>query len=71
MTCHTSITSMSNTLKKLLLKSSSHSYYIQTKYNDKQEITNTIFSRYVKTLLNFINHPSLLQERKLNIDAAA
>ena len=30
-----------------------------------------IFSAYVVLLLKYINHPSLLQEWKLNLDAAA
>ena len=30
-----------------------------------------IFSEYVEPLLKDINHPALLQEWKLNIDAAA
>ena len=30
-----------------------------------------IFSAYVITLLKDINHPTLLQERKLNLDDAA
>ena len=32
---------------------------------------NNIFSKYVEPLLNYINHPELLQEWKPNIDAAA
>ena len=52
------------------LQSSLHSYYIQTKYNDKEEIINNIFCTYVEPLLNDINYPALIQELKLNIDAA-
>ena len=36
MTCIYTIPPISNTLKKLLLHKSLHSYYIQTKYNDKE-----------------------------------
>ena len=35
MTCNTAITSISNTLKKLLLQSNFHSSYINTIYNGK------------------------------------
>ena len=31
----------------------------------------SIFSAYVVTLLKYINHPALLQEWKLNLDALA
>ena len=71
MTCITTIPSISNTLKKLLLQISLHYSYIQTKYNDKEESTNNIFSTYVEPLLNDINNPELIQEWKLNLDAAA
>ena len=30
-----------------------------------------IFSTYVESLLNYINHPALIQEWKLNLDAPA
>ena len=60
MTCNATITSISNILKKLWLKSSLHSFHIQTKYNGKYESINNIFSTYVEPLLNGINHPVLL-----------
>ena len=47
MNCTTAITSISNTLKKLLLQSDFHSSYIQTKYNGKEESINNIFSKHV------------------------
>ena len=55
---------------KSWLKSSLLLYYIQTKYNEKEESINNMFSTYVEPLLNDINNPSLLQEWKLNIDDA-
>ena len=55
---------------KSWLKSSLLSYYIQTKYNEKDESINNMFSTYVEPLLNDINNPALLQEWKLNIDDA-
>ena len=48
-----------------------HYFYIKTKYNDKEEIINNIFSTSVEPFLNDIKHTALLQERKLNLDAAA
>ena len=71
MTCNTEITSISNTLKKLWIQSYFHSYYIQNIYNDKQGSTNNIFISYVEPLLDDINHTALVQEWKLNLDAAA
>ena len=46
-----------------------HLSYIQTKYNGKEESINKIFSTYIEPLLNCINHPTLMQQCKLNIDA--
>ena len=71
MTCNTTISFISNTLKKLLLQSYLHSSYIQTIYNGKSESINNIFSTYFEPLLNHINHPELVQEWKLNIDDTA
>ena len=71
MTCINRIPSTSNTLKKLLLNKSFHSSYIQIEFNVKEESFNNIFSSYIGLLLKNINHYALLQERKLNIDAAA
>ena len=51
--------------------SSLHSYYIQTEFNDTEEIINNTFITYVEPLLIYINHPALIQEWKLNIHAAA
>ena len=65
MTCTTSINSIYNTLKKLLLQYDLHSSYNQTKYIGEEEIVHNICSTYVETLLNYINHPALVQERKL------
>ena len=71
MTCTSEITSISKTLKKLLLQSDFHSSYIQTKNNGKEEIIHNIFSTYVEPLLTDINNPELVQEWKLNLDAPA
>ena len=69
MTCTTAITYISNTLNKFLLQYDLHSSYNQTKYIYEEEIIHNIFSKYVEPLLNYINHPELVQEWKLNIDA--
>ena len=71
MNCTTAIPYISNTLKKLLLQSDLHSSYIQTKYNGKEESIHNIFNTYAEPLLNYINHLTLVQECKLNIDAPA
>ena len=67
--CTTAINSISNKLKKLLLQYDFYTSYNQTKYIGKDEIIHNIFSTYVEPLLNYINHPALEQEWKLNIDA--
>ena len=66
----TTILSTSNTLKNLAANKSFHSSYIQREYNDKKGIIIKIFSEYVEPILKDINHPALLQERKINPDAA-
>ena len=71
MTCINTILSTSNTLKKLVINKSLHYSYIQTELNDEKEMIMNIFSAYVLPLLKDINHPTLLQERKLNLDASA
>ena len=69
MTFTTAIPSISNTLNKLLLQYYLYSSYNQAKYIGKDEIIHNIFSTYVEPLLNYINHPELVQEWKLNLDA--
>ena len=69
MTCTTTIPSISNTLNKLLLQYYFYSSYNQTEYIVENEIIHNIFSTYVEHLLNYINHPALVQEWKLNLDA--
>ena len=55
----------------MLLQKSLHSLYIQTKYNDKEEIINNTSIKYVEPLLDDINHPAFIQEWKRNLNAAA
>ena len=52
-------------LKNFLLQYNFHSSYNQTKYIGEEKIIDNIFSTYVEYLLNYINTPSLVQERKL------
>ena len=61
MTCINTITSTSHTLKKLLLHESVNSSYNQTEFNDEEEIIKNTFITYVDSLLEYINHPALLQ----------
>ena len=56
MTCTMAIHSISDTFKKLLLQSDLYPSYIQTIYNSKEESINNIFSTYVESLVNYINH---------------
>ena len=70
MICSTKIPSTSNTLQNLAVNTSFHSSYIQKKFNDKKEDIINIFSAYVEPLIKYINHPALLQEWRLNPDAA-
>ena len=53
------------------INKSLHYSYIQIEFNDKNKLIINIFSAYVETLLKYINHNPLLQEWKLNLDAAA
>ena len=61
MTCINTIPPTSNTLKHLVVNKKVYSSYIQTKYNNKEEIINNTFITYVESLLDDINHPVLLQ----------
>ena len=56
----TTIISISNTLKKLWITSDSHSYYIQTIHNYKEESINEKFITYVEPLLDGINNNALV-----------
>ena len=70
-TCTSKSPYIINILKKLWLQYDLHSSYNQTKYIGEEESINYIFSTYVEPLLNLINHPALVQEWKLNLDAPA
>ena len=70
MICYTTIPSTSNTLKNLLVNASSHSSYTPNEFNVRNEEIINIFSASVEPLITEINHTALLQEWRLNIDAA-
>ena len=70
MLCYTTIPPTSNILKNLLVNSNYHYSYTNQEFNDKKEEMFAIFSTYVAPQIKEINHPSLLQEWKLNLDAA-
>ena len=71
MICINTITSASNTLKRLLLHKTLYYSYIQNIYNDKELIINNTFITYLEPLLDDINNHALIQEWKINIDAVA
>ena len=68
MLCYTTITSTSNTLKNLLINSNYHSSYSTETFNTNDEQMRKLFSTYVTPQIKEINHPSIIQEWKINID---
>ena len=70
MTCNNTITSISNTFKKLLFNKSLYSSCIQTEFNYKEKIINNNHVTYVEPLLNNINYLALIEEWKFNLDDA-
>ena len=70
MLCYTTITSTSNTLKNLYISKDYHSSYSTDNFNNKKEAMDRLFSTYVTPQIKEIYHPEIIQEWKLNIDAA-
>ena len=70
MLCHTTITSTSSTLKNLYIGKDYHSYYSTDNYNDHKEAMDRLFITYITPQIKEIYHPAIIQEWKLNIDAA-
>ena len=69
MICSTIITSTSNTLKTYIsVKIIIHP--IQLKNSIPKKSMNRLFSTYVTPQIKEIYHPAIIQEWKLNIDAA-
>ena len=71
MACYTTITSVSNNVKKLNIMSDFSYGYIHNLYHDKQDSIDDLFCQYIKPLLKYIDHPALIQQSKQNIDATA
>ena len=70
MLCKTTIISTSNTLKNLFISSDYHESYSTEKFNTEKEAMSRLFIKYVTPQIKEIYHPAIIQERKLNIDAA-
>ena len=70
MLCKTTIISTSNALKNLFISSYYHESYSTEKFNTKKESMSRLFSTYVTPQIKEIYHPAIIQEWKLNIDAA-
>ena len=70
MLCYTTITSTSNTLKNLYISKDYHSSYSTEKFNTEKEAMIRLFSTCVTPKIKEIYHPAIIQEWKLNIDAA-
>ena len=70
MLCHTTITSTSSTLKNLYIGKDYHSFYSTENYNDHKEAMDRLFKTYITPQIKEIYHPAIIQEWKLNIDAA-
>ena len=70
MICHTTITSTSYTLKNLYIGKDCHSLYLTDDYNDQTKAMERLFSTYITPQIKEIYHLAIIQEWKLNIDAA-
>ena len=70
MLCSTTITYTSSTLKNLYIGTQYHSLYSTDNYSDQTEKMDRLFKTYITPHLKEIYHPAILQEWKLNIDAA-
>ena len=70
MLCYTTITSTSNTMKNLFISKDYHSSYSTDNFNNQKETMDRLFSTYVTPQIKEIYHPEIIQEQKLNIDAA-
>ena len=67
---NTTITSTSFTLKNLYIGKDYHSLYSTENYNDHKEAMDRLFKTYITPQIKEIYHPEIIQEWKLNIDAA-
>ena len=53
------------------IQSDFHFIYKNNFYHDKQDEIDTIFDEYHIPLLNYLDHPALIEEWKQNLDSAA
>ena len=67
---HTTINSTSYTLKNLYIGRNYHSLYSTENYNDQTKAMDRLFSTYITPKIKEIYNPEIIQEWKLNIDAA-
>ena len=70
MICRTTINSTSSTLKNLYIGTQYHSLYSTDNYNDQTWEMDRLFRTYITPQMKEIYQPSIIQEWKLNIDAA-
>ena len=68
--CYTTITSTSNTLKNLYISKDYHSSYSTEKSILKNKQWTDYSVHILQQKIKEIYHPSIIQEWKLNIDAA-
>ena len=64
------ITSTSNSLKNLYISKDYHSTYSTDNLYNQKESMDILFSTYVTPQIKGIYNPAIIQEWKLNIDAA-
>ena len=70
MLCHITITYTSYTLKNLCISRDYHSSYSTDNCNNQKEAMYRLFSTYITPQIKEIYHPAIIQEWKLNINAA-
>ena len=67
---NTAIYSVANIINKLNTQSDLHLIYQQYLYTDKQNGINDIFIEYNFPVMEYPDHPELIEEWKQNLDAA-
>ena len=56
--------------EKIFISKDYHLYYSTDNFNNQTEVMERLFSTYVTPQIKEIYHPEIIQEWKLNIDAA-
>ena len=64
------MSSVANTIKKLHIQSDLNLIYKQNFYDDKKKEIDDLFIEYLVPIMEDLDHPVLIEERKQNIDAA-